>query len=201
MDWVRGFALALGGPGLFVIAFLDSSFLSFPEVVDLLLVVMVTRHPERMLYYATMATAGSIIGCFVLFSLARKGGEAFLRKRVSAGHVDRGMRTFQKYGLFAVAVPSILPPPVPFKMFVLAAGVAGVRPAQFLAAIAIGRGVRYFGEGLLAVWYGEAALEFLSRHGTAVGVVLAVTVISLAIGWFFWNRRANGVDADAGKPL
>src|SRR5688500_12645087 len=99
MDWARGFAIALGGPGLFLIAFLDSSFLSFPEVVDLLLVLMVTRHPERMPFYAALATTGSIAGCFVLFMLARKGGEAFLRKRLSAGHVDRAIRAFRKYGL------------------------------------------------------------------------------------------------------
>src|SRR6476661_1525521 len=99
--WVQASAVALGGPGLFLIAFLDSSFLSFPEVVDLLIIWLVTAHKERMLYYA------------------------------------------------------LLPPPVPFKPFVLAAGVAGVRPVDFLIAVGAGRGVRYFGEALLAVWYGE----------------------------------------------
>jgi membrane protein YqaA with SNARE-associated domain len=189
MDWVRGFSLALGGPGLFVIAFLDSSFLSFPEVVDLMLVLMVTRHPERMLYYSTLATAGSIAGCFALYLVARKGGEAFLRKRLSERHVDRAIRVFQKYGLFAVAVPSILPPPVPFKIFVLAAGVSRVRPADFLVAIAIGRGIRYFGEGLLAVWYGEAALDFLRQHGTAVWISLFVAIVVIGAVWMLWRRR------------
>lgn len=201
MDWVRGFALALGGPGLFVIAFLDSSFLSFPEVVDLLLVVMSIRHPERMLFYATLATAGSVAGCFVLYLLARKGGEAFVRKRLKPGHVDGALRTFRKFGLFAVAVPSILPPPMPFKMFVLAAGVAGVRPPQFLVAITLGRGVRYFGEGLLAVWYGEAALEFLSRHSSAIALVLAATFLVVGISWLIWRRRGLAIDGEAGKPL
>lgn len=201
MDWVRGFALALGGPGLFVIAFLDSSFLSFPEVVDLLLVVMSTRHPERMLYYATLATAGSVAGCFVLYLLARKGGEAFLRRRVPERHVEGALRTFRKYGLLAVAVPSILPPPVPFKIFVLAAGAAGVRPPQFLAAILLGRGVRYFGEGLLAVWYGEAALELLARHSNTIAVVLGLTVLAGGIAWFMWRRRTGRVDPEAGRPV
>jgi membrane protein YqaA with SNARE-associated domain len=195
MDWVRGFSLALGGPGLFVIAFLDSSFLSFPEVVDLMLVLMVTRHPERMLYYSTLATAGSIAGCFALYLVARKGGEAFLRKRLSERHVDRAIRVFQKYGLFAVAVPSILPPPVPFKIFVLAAGVSRVRPADFLVAIAIGRGIRYFGEGLLAVWYGEAALDFLRQHGTAVWISLFVAIGVIGAVWMLWRRRPAGQTA------
>ena len=108
-----------------------------------------------MLYYALLATLGSIAGCFVLYLSARKGGEAFLRRRFHDHHVDRALALFQKYGLLAVAVPSILPPPVPFKIFVLAAGVARVPPLDFLVAVALGRGVRYFGEALLALWYGE----------------------------------------------
>src|SRR5262249_47547377 len=115
VEWAQGFALALGGPGLFVIAFLDSSFLSFPEVIDLLVMGLVVHHKERMVYYALMPTIGSIVGCFVLYIVALKGGEAFLRKRFHERHVDRTLEVFQKYGLFAVALPSILPPPVPFK--------------------------------------------------------------------------------------
>src|SRR5215210_1564955 len=130
--WVQGLALALGAPGLFVIAFLDSSFLSFPEVVDILLMGLVIHHKERMLYYALLPTLGSIAGCFALYLVAQKGGEAFLRKRFSGHHIDRALRLFRKYGLLAVAVPSLMPPPVPFKIFVLAAGVARVKPLEFL---------------------------------------------------------------------
>src|SRR5512140_2923940 len=136
--WALGFAQMLGGPGLFLIAFLDSSFLSFPEVVGLLLVGLVTRHKERVLLYALLPTLGSLAGCLVLYFLARKGGEAFLRKRFHERHVDKTMALFQKYGLLAVAIPSILPPPIPFKPFVLAAGVAGVRPVDFIIAVLIG---------------------------------------------------------------
>lgn len=189
MDWVRGLALTLGGPGLFLIAALDSSFLSFPEVVDVMLVLMVTQHPERMVYYAGLATAGSILGCYALYRVARKGGEAFLRKRFKERHVDKAIGLFQKYGLLAVAVPAILPPPVPFKIFVLAAGVTRVRSFDFLVAISIGRGVRYFGEGLLAIWYGEPALDFLREHGTKMSIVLAVTLVTGVTLWFFLRRR------------
>jgi membrane protein YqaA with SNARE-associated domain len=203
MDWARGFALALGGPGLFFIAFLDSSFLSFPEVVDLLLVLMVTRHPERMLYYSTLATAGSIAGCFTLYLVAKKGGEAFLRKRLSERHVDKAIRIFQKYGLLAVAIPSILPPPMPFKMFVLAAGVARVRAIDFLVAVVIGRGVRYFGEGLLAVWYGEQTLIFISEHALTITLVLVIAIGIFGVTWVVRRRRRppDRIDGEAGKPL
>lgn len=172
-----------------LIAFLDSSFLSFPEVVDLLLMGLVIRHKERMLYYALLPTLGSIGGCFVLYLVARKGGEAFLRKRFSGPHIDRTLGLFQRYGLLTVAVPAILPPPVPFKIFVFAAGVAGVRPHEFLIAVAIGRGVRYFGEALLAVWYGEQAIAFLQDHARTVAIVLSVVVFAFGLLWIWLHNR------------
>jgi membrane protein YqaA with SNARE-associated domain len=187
--WVLGVASVFGGPGLFLIAFLDSSFLSFPEVVDLLLMGLVTQHKERVLYYALLPTLGSLAGCLVLYFLARKGGEAFLRKRFHERHVDKTMALFQKYGLLAVAIPSILPPPIPFKPFVLAAGVAGVRPLDFIIAVLIGRGIRYFGEAFLALWYGDRAAAFLNANARPIGLVLAVMVLALGVAWTIWQRR------------
>src|SRR5688572_15711164 len=140
VSWVQGFALALGGPGLFLIAFLDSSFLSFPEVCDILIVWLTVRHKERMLFYALMCTLGSVAGCFALYTVGRRGGEAFLKKRFKAGHVERAMAVFRRHGLLAVIIPSLLPPPMPFKIFVLAAGVARVRPFDFILAVSLGRG-------------------------------------------------------------
>ena len=191
VEWVMGVALALGGPGLFLLAFLDSSFLSFPQVVDLLMMGLVTHQKERLLYYALMPTLGSLGGCLVLYYIARKGGEAFLRKRFHERHVDRAMAMFRKYGLLAVAIPSILPPPVPFKVFVLAAGVANVRPFDFIMAVLIGRGIRYFGEGLLAVWYGDRAVAFLRENTRPVGIALAIIVVAFAVGWTIWRRRSR----------
>jgi membrane protein DedA with SNARE-associated domain len=189
VSWVQGFALALGGPGLFLIAVLDSSFLSFPEVVDLLIVVYVTHHKERMVYYATLATLGSIAGCFLLYWVGRRGGERFLRKKLHEQHVDRALAMFQKHGLLAVIIPSLLPPPVPFKPFVLIAGIAGVRTLDFLLAVALGRGVRYFGEGLLAVWYGERAAEFIKHNASTVSLVLAIAALVFGAGWMWYKSR------------
>jgi len=200
LAWVQGFALSLGGPGLFIIAFLDSSFLSFPEVCDLLIVWLTVRHKERMLFYALMTTAGSIAGCFALYLVGQRGGEAFLKRRFKAGHVERAMAVFRRYGLLAVIVPSLLPPPMPFKIFVLAAGVAKVRRFDFLVAVAIGRGIRYFGEGFLALWYGEAAIGFVRENARMVGLIMAGLVVIGAIGWFWWRRRAR-VDGSPAKPV
>ena len=198
--WVLATALTLGGPGLFLIALLDSSFLSFPEVVDILMMGLVTKHKERMLYYAIMPTLGSVMGCFALYLVARKAGEPLLRKRFRERHVDRVMTVFQKYGLLAVALPSIMPPPVPFKAFIIAAGVARVPPLRFLFAVTLGRGVRFFGEALLAVWYGDRAAQFLRDHAGIVLIVLTLTIVAGAAGWFLWDRRSRqGERLDAGS--
>ena len=197
--WIQGFAESLGGPGLFIIALLDSSFLSFPEVCDALIVLLTVQHKERMLYYALVTTLGSIAGCYALYSVGRKGGEAFLRKRFKARHVDRAMDIFRRYGMLAVIVPSLLPPPMPFKIFVLAAGVARVRRVEFLLAVAIGRGIRYFGEGFLALWYGEQAIGFLRENAHTVGVWLGVAVLIAAVAYAWWRKvRGRGGAARIG---
>lgn len=189
MDWVRGFGVALGGPGLFLLAFFDSAFIPIPEGVDILVIVMSIRHPERMALYAGLATLGSVAGCYVLFLIGRKGGEAFLRKRFKAATVDRTMARFQKYGMLAVAIPAILPPPTPFKAIVLAAGMARVRPLDFLLAVAVGRGIRYFGKGLLAVWYGEAAVTYLRDNSGTLYLIIAILVGAGALTYVLLKRR------------
>jgi membrane protein YqaA with SNARE-associated domain len=189
VTWMKGLALAWGGPGLFVIGFFDSSFLSFPELNDLLLVMMVTQHKHRLLYYAAMATLGSVCGCLALYYVARRGGEAFLRKRFKATHVEAGMKLFQKYGLLVVIVPALLPPPAPFKIFVLLAGVAAIPVWQFTTAVFIARFVRYFGEGLLAYYYGDEAGAFISAHAKQAGLVLAGIALAGGLGYIAWDRR------------
>jgi membrane protein YqaA with SNARE-associated domain len=189
LAWLQSAGEALGGPGLFIIAFLDSSFLSFPNVVDLLIIADVVRHESRWIYYALMPTLGSIAGCYVLYEFARRGGNRFLRRRVDVRHIDRAMAMFQKYGLLGVLVPSILPPPVPFKVFVLAAGLAKVRRGEFLVAVAIGRGIRYFGEALLALYYGDRAAEYLTEHSREASVVLALAVLVFGTLWFIRRKR------------
>jgi membrane protein YqaA with SNARE-associated domain len=176
-DWAR----ELGGVGLFVIALLDSSFLSFPQVNDILIILLSTAYPARMPYYAGMTTLGSLVGCFMLYAVARRGGDAFLRRRMKGPFVDRALRLYQKYGLMAVIVPALLPPPVPFKLFVLLAGAAAVSPIRFGIAIVIGRGVRYFGQGYLAVLYGERAADFMKQYGAQIGIALAVVVVAAAV--------------------
>lgn len=188
VTWIQTVAATIGGPGLFIIAFLDSSFVSLPQINDLLVISMVIQHPRWMPYYALMATAGSVAGCLVLYYLARKGGDALIRKRFSGRSLERATAMIQKYGVLALVVPALLPPPAPFKLFVLLAGVSGVRPVPFALSIAAARGIRYFGIGLLSVWYGKAAVTFLETHGRVVAYWMAGLVVAGALAWFLYRR-------------
>jgi membrane protein YqaA with SNARE-associated domain len=186
---IQEWANSVGGIGMFVVAALDSSFLSFPQINDLLVLYMSTQNPVRMPYYAGMTTLGSLVGCFALYVVAWRGGEVFLRKRFSGPRVERGLALYQRHGLLAVVVPALLPPPMPFKLFVLLAGAARVAPWKFGAAIAIGRGIRYFGQGYLAVLYGERAVAMVQAHGREVGVGLAVAALVIGLAFYVIRSR------------
>ena len=188
LAWLYGAALALGGPGLFAVAALDSSFISLPQINDLLVVLMVTQNKSLMLYYAAMATLGSVTGCYVIYYLAGKGGEAFLKKRTKAGGLERTLALYRRHGLLALMVPALLPPPAPFKLFVLGAGLAGVRPVQFVTAIAIARGARYVALGILAIYFGDAALELMRTRGREVALWLVGLILLGAAAWWWQGR-------------
>ncbi len=156
---IQVLAMALGAPGIFLVAFLDSSILSLPEIADLLVIWMVTNNKSRLVLYVVSATVGSLLGCLLLYGIGRKGGASFVHKRFGSTNVERTLNAFRRYGVMAVLIPSILPPPAPFKIFVLLAGIADISVARFSTAILIGRGLRYTVEGLLA------RLVWRARHG------------------------------------
>jgi membrane protein YqaA with SNARE-associated domain len=187
-DAIQAFALGMGAPGLFVVAFLDSSFLSLPEINDLLLVLMVTRQKSRMALYAASATLGSIAGCLILYYIGRRGGDAIVRKRFASERVDQALHAVRRYGVMSVLIPSLLPPPAPFKIFVLLAGVAGISAPRFVSAIAIGRGLRYFGEGLLAVRYGDQSVAYMEANAGTVTLVLAGVLLAAVVGYVLWGK-------------
>lgn len=171
----------LGAPGLALIAFLDSSFLSLPQVADALIVALTIQHPERWILYSAATTLGSTAGCFVLYAIARKGGEAFLRRRFSPEQLERGLGVFRRYGLLAVIVPAFLPPPTPFKLFVFLAGLAGVKPLAFTFGIAVGRAFRFGGEGWLAYKYGPQATQYIQDNLATASMVVAGLVLVLGL--------------------
>lgn len=171
------------------LAVCDSSFLSLPEVNDILLMTFSINNPKGMLQYASLTVLGSVIGCALLYSVGRKGGEAFLRRRIAGERVRRLQNWYRRYGILAIIIPSLLPPPTPFKIFVLSAGAFGVSWPKFLAAVVIGRSIRYFSEGILAVLYGPAAIRLVQENFGSIGIGLAIVIAAVAIAFFFASRR------------
>jgi membrane protein YqaA with SNARE-associated domain len=203
LEAIRHWAVGVGGSGLFLIALLDSSFLSFPQVADALVLLQSARHPHAMLYYAGMTTLGSLIGSLVLYTAGRKGGEVFLRRRFKASHVDRALGLYQRFGILTVFIPALLPPPVPLKVFVLLSGAAGVSPLAFGLAIALGRGLRYFGQAWLAAAYGPRAAGLLARHGAEAAGVAAVLACAGVLTYLVWRRwgRQPSIEPYPAAPL
>jgi len=189
---VEALALALGAPGLFLVAFLDSSVLSLPEIADLLVVWMVTRHKSRLVLYAASATIGSIAGCLLLYFLGKKGGHALVRSRFDTATVERSLGAFRRFGIMAVLIPSLLPPPAPFKIFVLLAGLAEISATRFTIAIAIGRGARYFIEGLLAVRYGERAIAFMHDNAATASLIAVGILLAGLAAYLLWSNSGGG---------
>jgi len=181
----------LGVGGIFLAAFLDSSLFSLPLINDLLLIELSILHPARMPLYAAMATVGSLAGGLVVFFLSRKGGEAYFRRHAGA-RSDQIRRWLQKNAFLSVAVPSILPPPIPFKLFVIGAGVFQVRAREFCVALVTGRGFRYFALGILAVEYGKWAEQAIVEHKLAFALVALAFV---GASYLVWRKTFRGSES------
>jgi membrane protein YqaA with SNARE-associated domain len=186
---VVAFASGLGAPGLFLISFLDSSVLTFPVINDLLLIELSIQHPARMPLYALMAMLGSVLGCVLLFFLAEKGGEALFHKH--AGQRAQAIHNWVVHnGFGGMLIAALLPPPTPFKVFVVAAGVFEVPLLSFTAAITLARAIRYFGIGYLAIRYGAQALPYLMSHKWQVAaVVIALAAASYRLSRLILRHR------------
>ena len=183
---------------MFVIAFLDSSFLPLPVVNDIL-IVWLSWNAEAWylwLFYATMATLGSVLGCLVIYFIGRKGGEVLLRERIKAGQLGRIHDWLEQNEFLAVAIPSFLPPPTPFKLFVLAAGGFQVRLRYFVMALLVGRGSRYFLLGFLGYYFGQQFMAYLSAHFIKVSLIAAGLIL---VGYLLvrvaGRRSAQGASA------
>lgn len=175
--WLQSLIASVGGLGLFAAAFLDASVFSLPIINDILVIRLSIQNPAAMPYYATMATLGSLAGCVLLYFVARKGGEVMFRKRVGP-RAARIRAWVQRNGFLSIVVPAILPPPMPFKAFVLAAGVFQMPMRVFVIALLVGRGLRYFAEGILAVKYGTGATRYLLEHPIQFTLIMASLIVA-----------------------
>lgn len=191
---VVAFASGLGAPGLFLISFLDSSVLTFPIINDLLLIELSIQHPARMPLYALMAALGSVLGCLLLYFIARKGGEAFFHRK--AGEHAHAIRHWvERNGFVEMLIAALLPPPTPFKFFVIAAAVFEVPLFSYTAAISIARLLRYFVVGYLAIRYGREALPYIKQHWLqAILLGMVAVTVSYILSRVLLRRRTPSGD-------
>jgi membrane protein YqaA with SNARE-associated domain len=194
--WVKATLPALGGVGVFLSAFLDSSFLPLPLVTDLIVIELSSRTPVRMPYYAFLAALGSLLGCIWIYALARKGGQAYYRKK--QGHPPGRIRKLvQEYPFTSVLFPAVAPFPVPFKPFVIAQGVFQVPLLPFLVGTFVGRGTLFFIEGFLGVRYGAAAREFVSHQKWAsLAILVGLVAVFLVVRLRPFGRRSQPSEID-----
>jgi membrane protein YqaA with SNARE-associated domain len=191
-DLVQFFA-HLGGVGLLLLGILDSSFLFMPLGNDLLVVALTANHHGRMPYYASMASAGSMIGCFLTDLVCRKGGKEGLKKNFSGRSFQYVERKIGNHAGPALALACILPPPFPFTPFIIVMSAMQYPRWKMLGIVAAGRAVRFSVEGVLAIIYGRHILA-LAKSATLQGTIIALVVVSLigsAWSLYTWIKRAR----------
>jgi membrane protein DedA with SNARE-associated domain len=192
---------SLGSLGVVLLAIADSSFFSAPEANDLLIVIFSAgKSWSNMACFVGLTVMGSVLGCFILYSVGRKGGNPILRRKFSEAKIERAEKLFDRYGVLAVIIPSILPPPVPFKIFVLSAGVFRLNMWAFLTSVVIGRTIRYSVWGILAVLYGNAVKQYMQQNLNMMGTIIFIGVAFALIFTFviYWYRPKAGGSGKAG---
>jgi membrane protein YqaA with SNARE-associated domain len=190
-----GRALArYGGWGLFAMSFLDSSFVPLPLFNDLALILLAGQHPRRAFFYAVQSTAGSVLGNYAIYGLVRAGAR-FLWRRRTPNAVARAERWLKMNDFVALLVASLLPPPSPMKVFVLAAGLLRVNALHFGAAMLVGRGLRFGADAWLGARYGGQAEAYFRSRSRGMGwasLVAAVMIVSGVLAYRWWARRRTG---------
>lgn len=188
--------VALGPFGLFAVALLDSTFVPLPSSADALMILLTTANPRWMVVYAVIATAGSTLGCVILYSISMRAGSRALRK-FSPKKQKRVQELIERYDVLSVLVASVMPPPFPFKLFVVSAGVFRFGLLRLTLAIIAGRMFRFLVEGYLAVRYGEQAKEVLARYYPWIGLGVAVLIV---IFFVVRNRRKSKLGSVPESP-
>ena len=204
VDWLAAIArwlevnvislpLYFAAPAMIIIGALDSSLLSLPEINDYLVVGRCYKYPSAVFYFPLFAAAGSVIGCNLLYTIVRRGGQAVLRKRFKLQSIKRVERAYERFGFLAIGIPAILPPPLPFKIFVATAGALEYPRWKFLLTVMIARSFRYYVEGILAVFYGQRVLLFLKDNGLVIISIVASLALIGAIIYFVLRRRRGAI--------
>ena len=191
-SWLRH----LGGVGLVLLGLADNSIVPLPGSMDVLTILLAARHSKLWWYYAFMATVGAVIGGYITYGLARKGGKEAFERKLSKKTAEKVFERFERWGFFAVAVPALLPPPFPIVPFLLAAGALQYSRRKFVGALALGRGVRFTIVAGLGAIYGRHIVRFFSRYYkpalfTLIGLAVIAGVVSLVQYYRYKSRIAT----------
>jgi membrane protein YqaA with SNARE-associated domain len=190
-EYVISVPLYIAAPAMVLIGALDSSLLSLPEINDYLVVGRCYKYPHAAFYFPLFAAFGSVLGCLLLYTIMRRGGQALLRKRFKPESIQRVERAYARFGVFAIAIPAILPPPLPFKIFVATAGTLEYPRWKFLLTVMIARSFRYYVEGILAVYYGRRVLLFMKDNGLVILSIVAAAAVVAIIIYYLVTRRTR----------
>ena len=194
---LSNFFVAVGPFGLFAVALLDSAFVPLPSSADAIMILLTIAHPRMMIVYALLATAGSALGCVILYYVSRRAGGRALRK-FSPAKQERVKELIDRYDVLSVLVASLMPPPFPFKLFVITAGVFRFSVIRFTVAIIAGRIVRFLLEGYFAIRYGAQARQILARYYPWIGLGLAILVV---VVFLIRNLLKSKSETPAGEGL
>jgi membrane protein YqaA with SNARE-associated domain len=180
---------SMGGPGLVLLGIADNSVIPLTGSMDVLTIWLAARHHEPWPYYALMATLGAVIGGYITYALARKGGKEAMERKLSRRRATQVSKAFARWGFAAVAVPALMPPPFPFVPFLLAAGAMQYSPKKFLGALTLGRGVRYTIAAGLGYHYGRHILRFFSQYyRPAMAILIGLAVIGAVLSLIQYLR-------------
>jgi len=180
----------LGAPSLILLGLVDNSIIPLPGSTDVVTVLLAAHHREPWFYYTIMATAGALLGGYLTYRMARKGGKETLEKRFSKKKVTKVYTIFERWGFAAVAIPAILPPPFPIVPMLLAAGAMQYPTRKFLTALAVGRGLRFTILAYLGYHYGRHIVKFFDQYYWPVLIALiAFSVLGGLYGWYEYKRR------------
>jgi len=182
----------LGGPGLILLGLADNSLIPLPGSTDVATILLAAHHREPWIYYGIMATAGAVLGGYLTYRMARKGGKETLEKRFSPKKAKKIYAIFDRWGFASVAIPAMLPPPFPIVPMLLAAGAMQYPTRKFLTALAVGRGIRYTILAYLGFHYGQHIVKLFSQYYWPVlSVLIAFSVVGGVYGLFEYKRRRS----------
>jgi len=191
----------LGGPGLILLGLADNSLIPLPGSTDVATILLAAHHRQPWFYYTIMATIGAVVGGYLTYRMARKGGKETLEKKFSQRRVKRLYAIFERWGFASVAIPAILPPPFPIVPMLLVAGAMQYPTKKFLAALTVGRGIRFTILGYLGAHYGRTILKWFGEYYWPVLIALiAFSAAGELYGLYQYKRRQKGETPKAAAP-